>query len=287
MTSSNETLRSTRDHLFDRLEAILREDERVRAVWLSGSFGRSTEDDWSDIDVHLAVDDAQVDAWLAERGELHRRLGRPVLVQRDKPSNAGPGAYQGVLFAGPVFLDLNVHPASTARPGIDTRVLFDRLPLPPYDPGPLDHAERLRQIRESTLFFWAMTPIALKYVGRGQTERAVTQLYLLLGAFVTTWRLVHCPERREAGGAYWLHPVHDADLRERVPHLGECIDPASAFDAITRLMAGMRQVHPAMEALGVAIPTEAVVEIERFREEVETPLATSTCAAMERQATDD
>ena len=168
-----------------------------------------------------------------------------------------------------------MHSASTARPGIDTRILFDRLPLPSYSPGPLDHMGRLVQIQDRVQFFWAMTPIALKYVGRGQTDRAITQLYLLLGAFVGAWRLVHDPARREGGGAHWLHPVHDANLRERVPRLGEVIDPASVLAAITGLMASMRDLHPAAAALGVSLPTDAVAEIERLRVDIEARLATA------------
>jgi hypothetical protein len=202
-------------------------------------------------------------------------------------SNAGPGTYQGVLLEGPVFLDLNVHSASAASPGVDTCLLIDRLPLPPYDPGPVDEAERNAQIGDRTRIFWAMTPIALKYVARGQTARAVSQLDLLSGAFAAAWRLVHNPTRRGAGGASWLHPVHDAELRNVAPIPEQVIDPASALAVITRLMTAMRALHPAIASLGVAIPTEAIVEIERFRKDVETHLAHSSRADTERQATDD
>jgi predicted nucleotidyltransferase len=43
--------------LFEELVAACRETPAVRAAWLGGSLARGTADDWSDIDLHLAVDD--------------------------------------------------------------------------------------------------------------------------------------------------------------------------------------------------------------------------------------
>ena len=50
-------VRRRRDDLLGRLLIIIQQDERVRAAWLSGSFGRGMEDDWSDLDLHVAVAD--------------------------------------------------------------------------------------------------------------------------------------------------------------------------------------------------------------------------------------
>jgi predicted nucleotidyltransferase len=58
--------------LYDRAVAVLRSDERVRAVWLSGSLARGTADAASDLDLLVAVADehhgdfaASWRAWLA------------------------------------------------------------------------------------------------------------------------------------------------------------------------------------------------------------------------------
>lgn len=47
------------------------------------------------------------------------------------------GTCQGVLFVGSIFPELNVHSASVAKPGIDSAVLFGRVPHPGpvIDPG--------------------------------------------------------------------------------------------------------------------------------------------------------
>lgn len=273
MTTPNPDQKHARDNILNRLLGILEQDERVRAVWLSGSFGRGSADDWSDIDIHIAVNDVDVDNWLSERADLHDAIGQPVLVQRDVPAHAGEGVYQGIIMAGPVWLDLNMHPASKASPQIDTRILFDRLPLPAFQAVPISPADLQPQLQDNLMFFWAMTPIALKYVGRGETHRAATQLNLLLGAFITTWRLVNQPERREAGGAFWLHPIHDASLRARLPSLDEPITSLTVLNAISRLMSEMTALHPAIEGLGVSIPDEAVTDFTLFRDSIASSLA--------------
>jgi len=47
----------TRDDLLERIVATLQADSRVVAAWLSGSFGRGVEDAWSDLDLHVAIED--------------------------------------------------------------------------------------------------------------------------------------------------------------------------------------------------------------------------------------
>ena len=59
--------------LFDRAAEIFARDDRVRAMWLHGAFGRGAADAASDLDISLAVRDEDFDAfaatwteWLAE-----------------------------------------------------------------------------------------------------------------------------------------------------------------------------------------------------------------------------
>ncbi|HYI24164.1 MAG TPA: hypothetical protein VD767_02050, partial [Thermomicrobiales bacterium] len=159
--------------------------------------------------------------------------------------------------------------------GPDTRILFDRLPLPePAPANPIDPADRAAQVGDLLGFFWAMTPIALKYVARGNTHRAVTQLDLLLGACVQVWRLVNAPERLQAGGAHWLHPELDGDLQARLPWLGETISRRDVLDAISTLMREIEAIEPACAALGAAIPAEVAAETRRFRDAIRNDLDT-------------
>ncbi len=45
------------EELLRRVRAVLDEDQRVRAAWLVGSYGRGTADEFSDVDVWLVADD--------------------------------------------------------------------------------------------------------------------------------------------------------------------------------------------------------------------------------------
>jgi predicted nucleotidyltransferase len=264
MNRGNPTLRTHRDDILNRILDRLEGDERILAAWLSGSTGRGTDDDWSDIDLHISVRDEDYITWLTERAALYRDVGTPVLIQAEQPSETG--VYQLVLFEGPVFLDLVVHPQTHAVLDVDERLIFERSGLPVFQAPPLAEDERKARLRHQLDFFWLMTPIALKYLVRGRTHRAVTQLDLLAGSYVNVWRLLNRPERREAGGPHWLHPEHDAELFAIIPRLGEHIDPGNVLDAITRLTTEMRKLELALGELGVVIPLKAIEEIERFRQ---------------------
>ncbi|MBV9359233.1 MAG: hypothetical protein JO023_27300, partial [Chloroflexi bacterium] len=100
-----------RTALLRRIVRELETDERVGAVWLTGSIGRREDDAWSDLDLHVAVWDSYLEAFWAQRDGLYARVGRPVLIQREMPSNAQPGShFQLVIFDGPLEVDWNVGP---------------------------------------------------------------------------------------------------------------------------------------------------------------------------------
>lgn len=80
------------------------QDERVRAGWLGGSLARGNGDDWSDIDLHLAVADPaafDVPSWLG--GLTPMVLADPI-----------PGVHGGYLCLTPewVHIDVIVHSAN-------------------------------------------------------------------------------------------------------------------------------------------------------------------------------
>src|SRR3989442_41597 len=74
-----------RDALLERLTDLLRADERVRALWLSGSLGRRSGDAHSDIDLLAVVADGAdlLDGWEDRVGSVtplvhYQTLGRGV-----------------------------------------------------------------------------------------------------------------------------------------------------------------------------------------------------------------
>ncbi len=231
--------------------------------------GRGTADDWSDLDLACVVRDDGFGDWLRDLDGLYRSVGMPLLIGplRDRHGE-GEGRSQSALFAGPVALDLDVHPERSATRPVDTQIVFDRTATPILPPSQPDDAERNQLIEEALDFFWAMTPIALKYIGRHATARAVTQIDLLMDTFVRLWRLTHQPERFGAGGANWLHPAGDAELIRRLPRLEALIDPSQALDTVRSLMAQVSLLHPVIAERGMTIPTGAVQEVEAFLDAV-------------------
>jgi len=67
---------------------VFREDSRVTAGWLERSFASGTADAWSDVDLYLALRDADYDAVVADRLSLLNQI-RPVLGYGENPIRGG------------------------------------------------------------------------------------------------------------------------------------------------------------------------------------------------------
>lgn len=97
-----------------------REEPLVLAAWVGGSLARGVADDWSDIDLHLLVDDheafeAGVAEWFARR--MQAVLADPI-----------PGVAGGFIFVTPdwIHVDVIVHPAQDFTQDLyPARVLLD------------------------------------------------------------------------------------------------------------------------------------------------------------------
>jgi hypothetical protein len=122
------------------ITAGLRADPRVAAAWLSGSFGRDEADEWSDLDLHVAVGDgAALETWLGDPRPLFALGGEPLLVQANFPSDSMLGGrFWLVVYEGPVTVDWNIGPLALAIRPPASRPLFARAPLPlaPEPPAP-------------------------------------------------------------------------------------------------------------------------------------------------------
>ncbi len=146
--------------LYDRAIEVFAADERVRAVWLHGACGRDAADAGSDLDLSVAVRDADFDAfaegwrdWLADI--------TPTVVARP----IGPGSFYCLT---PTCERLDVISARvSALPDTGStlrrRVVvldkdgLDALVPAPDDPGP--DAERIAWLIEETLRQQANWPV--------------------------------------------------------------------------------------------------------------------------------
>ena len=102
------------------LVAACEAEAAIRAAWVGGSLARDTADDWSDIDLHLLVDDPEEFG-----GGLAEWFGRvlPVVLADEIPGVSG-----GFLFVTPdwVHVDVIVHGRDGfSQDGFPARVLLD------------------------------------------------------------------------------------------------------------------------------------------------------------------
>lgn len=255
--------RSERDRLLERITRVLAGDDRIAAAWLSGSLGRGEGDEWSDLDLYVAVADAQYEAVLAERPNLYALVGRPVLIQPEMASWSMPeGRFSLVIYEGCLEVDWNIGPVGKATRGLATRLLFDRAGIPVVEP-PIPPAERGAVAEKWLIFFWAMAPIAVKYCGRGNTRRAVQQIALLTDATTTLWRLLHHPEGPNPDVQSTNRPI-ELELEACLPRLGATIDALACLRVICALCAEVEKLHVGLAEFGVVIPTAVAAEVSAF-----------------------
>lgn len=246
--------RAERDALLARLTALLMDDARVVAAWLFGSLGREDADELSDIDLRVIVADDSRDAIEAMCREYVARLGTPLLVE-EAPRNApAGGAYLLVCYDSPAglqYVDWTWQPQSHARIPPDARVLFDRAGiLPVSPPEPVPAGERAARVTERVIFFWAMSPIAAKFVARRQRRAALAMIEMIERVLHEVQWLVGT--RADAPGF--------KDYRTDPPP----VEPAEQLAAVRALAHEMESLAPRIIASGAAIPTEAIAEIDRF-----------------------
>lgn len=255
---------SRRDALLARIVGMLEADQRVRAAWLSGSFGRGEADAWSDLDLHIVVDDHLLAGFWSERDGLYIRVGQPVLVQPEMESNSQAGGhFQLVVYDGPLEVDWNIGPLSQARRPSTSQMIVEHVAVTVHTPPPIAPTNRLTWLDHQLTFFWAMAPIAVKYIGRAQTRRAVRQIDLLSGALVTLWRLVGDASEPDPGAAA-ANRVLEPDLARRLPTLSERIDPLVCLEVLRAQCAEVEKLHPALRALDVSIPRDMPDQVHRL-----------------------
>jgi len=158
---------SLRDEILRKVGSALEVDRRVRAAWLSGSFGRGEEDSWSDLDLHVAVADPHFERFLEERPALYKHVGTPLLIQDAMASDSQPGAhFQLVMYPGPIEVDWNIGPESRAIRPLNFRMLVEHAHVPIVQVPPLSPPDRRARAEHWLTFFWAMAPIGIKLCGR-------------------------------------------------------------------------------------------------------------------------
>jgi Nucleotidyltransferase domain len=149
--------------IFNRLLEVCEGDQRVRALWLSGSLAKGTADGGSDLDCLLAIRDEDFGEFAAGWREWLAGI-TPTLLARELPF--APGSFYSTT-TGCERLDVVCEPVSklaTSRHRY-RRVVFDRdgldatVPVPEPAAGP--DLDKLRRLVEEFFRVEAIAPFML------------------------------------------------------------------------------------------------------------------------------
>ncbi len=252
--------------LIDRVVEDLALDPQVRGLWLTGSFGAGTADEFSDVDMFVLVADSHlaafVDGWLEQVAPRYR----PLLARRLAPAPVFNHVLDGwlrwdVVVGGPADLN-DLEPDAVME-------LFSRdavRPSPSRREGV--HPETVREMTEEFLRVLGLLPAV---VGRGELVTAVSGAGLLRQLLTTLLR--YRVEGSRLSGALHLSRVLPADemaalaalppvYAERAAVIRSHLSCAAMFLPVARDLLGPDHPHDLERAcwahlrthLGVAAP---------------------------------
>jgi hypothetical protein len=204
----------TRQELIGAIRSAVEPMRSVIAMWEGGSAALGRADVWSDLDVHLLVDDDSVAAVLAAVDAALPQLS-PIEIRYELPKPAWHGmdqVFYRLRDAGEyLFIDLAVMQRS-ATERFDERerhgrraIIFDKTgEAADVALDRAKHAERmatrLAQLRQTFPLFQCLVK---KEVLRGNLLGALSFYHAFtLQPLMTALRMVHCPDRFDFGARY-------------------------------------------------------------------------------------
>jgi hypothetical protein len=267
--------------LFTRLLSVCEDDDRIRALWLSGSLAKGTADGGSDLDIVVAVRDSDFDEF-AEHWREWLATITPTLLARELPF--ARGSFYSTT-TGCERLDVISEPVSKLSSSRHRyrRVIFDRdgldaaVPVPDPLPGP--NLDRLRSIVDEFFRIEAITPFMLNqrrdYLvvveGVHNLQRMLYEVFVecnqpLPPMGIKQWSARLTPEQRELLTAL---PVATPERD-------------SIVVALKAVVVAMRTAgRSAVTACGASWPTDLDDSVQRF---FETSLQDPERASLSRQS---
>ena len=258
-----------RSGLLSRIVNHLKNDQRVSAVWLSGSVSRGDHDGLSDLDLSVVVTDESANDFIDNRRAHAAHPAHPILVMGNMANAPPGGAYLLAFYAGevgPQHVDWSWRPESRARIPDDEKILFDRVGLPVVPgaewrleahrpPGsPLPAGATIAEVLTYKItFFWAMSMIVAKFVARRNVETVAAMTSMIAKTLTQTAELLDSDLSL---------PGRDAALRSDI----ESEAPARQFELLDGLASDAKELHDELVDRGAVIPSEAIPHIYRFFE---------------------
>jgi hypothetical protein len=258
MSTSLTAYKAERDLLLSRIIETLSSDRRITAAWLEGSFGRGEADEVSDLDLHLAIEDAfserlcfhqrQTNAGtIAERMALIAAFGQPAIIHENHVNAPAGGSFTFVLYAGSsLMVDWILTPRASSRRPAQSRLLFDKvgIPVQPSE-APESPQELAEHTSERIAFFWMMASVTCKYIKRAKDVKVQWFLDVLNETQDEVEQLL-------AGDAWNGSDSHDIEL---------AVSPSEQASALRRLCVKMEKLAGQAGNLGAAVPPSSLPEI--------------------------
>ena len=173
------TTTEPQERLIDHATRVLRDDARVLAAWLVGSFARGNADPWSDIDLHCTITDDSTEELRAHWPDLAWRITPTVQTKAFFPGSLGGYCITPEW----LHLDLALHPRATLDPNTvaPMRPLFDKTGvLLPTEPtaAPVVAAEPYFPVDAVDWFFYMLGNL-VTVVGRDEPVWAMNGVITL------------------------------------------------------------------------------------------------------------
>lgn len=256
-----QTYEGERDALLQRIQDTIEQDTRIVGAWIFGSLGRGTQDPWSDLDIWLVVEDADLDTLVTNRRNAVAQAGE-LLAVVEAPQNApaGGGGYLMALYAGefgPHQVDWYWQARSLASIPQQTRLLLERVGMPHAETptqfsgyGPVPERTPEEAVEVAINFFWAMWMIMAKYAVRSPYEEKMGLVKYVVGPLREVQAFLDVP----------------LTLEDDAPHP----DPATKLRILRDLAHKMEALMPQAEARGVPIPAALTPYAHRYLAFIET-----------------
>lgn len=204
----------TQQQLIDDLTALLKADDRVRGLWLSGSFGTGQADEFSDVDTLVAVDGDHRDSFLNDWPAVVEEAFAPVWMRR-----LGDSGLVNHILPGWLRLDVVVVPAEEAGKTLrvaGVRELINRDSIEPQNTVATEPADPQRVLAMTEEFLRILGLLAV-VIGRGEFVTAASGAAGLRS--MVTGLLQLRVEGKQPSGALHLSRVLDQETVDQLTAL--------------------------------------------------------------------
>ncbi len=224
MNSSEIKIKPNQQVVLERFINACRQDQRVIAAFLAGSYARGAADAYSDLDLDLITTDEDFDDFYARRHAFMRQLGEPLFLE----SFGNPNLIFYIYENGAEG-ELGIGRESRLE-GLHTgpyQVLLDKRGLltgAVYSIQPPETREQTEKLRRLLTWFWHECMHFITALGRGQLWWAQGQLEAMRG-FCASLARMHSNFLDDSIGEEPYFKIEDATAVEQLSPLQATFGP--------------------------------------------------------------